>query len=112
MNDLIPIGAMQKIGINEDDVRSLHQSFDRAGTKTLRIHLWNGRTLVWKESPEGIRNHQALSVPEWSTLEERSAIIKRLYTDDKLTQVEIAQALGISQKTVSNSLRKLGIRKS
>ena len=112
MGELIPLfqSAITALGVAEDQVRSFSREYLKDGTKAIRLHLFNGQTLLWEETPEGIRSQHLYELPSWTTPEERDRVVKRLYSKGRLTQTEIAQAIGCSQKTVSNILRRMGVR--
>ena len=83
----------------------------RNGRRTVEGYNQNGekvviQTTIMNTSPgqnNGFRS-QTMTVCDQLSIEERRATARRLKTEEKLSQTEIAKRLGVSQKTISNDL--------
>ena len=76
----------------------------RTGERFAKATTSDGKTFIKTLSKSGVSQNSIIEIPPYSTKEERDAIIKELSRNN--TQDDIADMLGISQGTVSNSLRK------
>ncbi|EOT1757910.1 helix-turn-helix domain-containing protein [Citrobacter koseri] len=83
----------------------------RNGKRTVEGYNKNGekvviQTTVMNVTPSqnnGFRS-QTMTVCDQLSVEERRAVVQRMKKEEKLSQVEIARRLGVSQKTISNDL--------
>lgn len=85
--------VLVKMGVK----KSTGERFAKAVTK-------DGKTFIKTLSESGIEQDSITIIPCYSSKKERDKIIKDL--SKKYTQEDIADMLGISQGTVSNSLSK------
>lgn len=76
----------------------------RTGERFAKATTSDGKTFIKTLSKSGVSQNSIIEIPSYSTREERDAIIKELSRNN--TQDDIADMLGISQGTVSNSLRR------
>lgn len=76
----------------------------RTGEKFAKATTSDGKTYIKTLTRSGVSQNTMIEIPAYSTREERDVIIKEL--SKKHTQDDIADMLGVSQGTVSNSLRK------
>jgi DNA-directed RNA polymerase specialized sigma subunit len=84
----------------------------RNGKRTVEGYNQNGekvviQTTIINGSPNqnnGFRS-QTMTVCDQLPAEERREAARRLRHDERLSQVEIARRLGVSQKTISNDLK-------
>lgn len=76
----------------------------RTGERFAKATTSDGKTYIKTLSQSGVSQNTIIEIPSYSTKEERNKIISEL--SPKNTQEDIADMLGISQATVSNSLRK------
>lgn len=91
--------------ISPDELVSLNiGTKKRTGEKFAKATTSDGKTYIKTLSKSGVTQNTLVVIPPYSTKEERDNIIKEL--SKKNTQDDIADMLGISQGTVSNSLRK------
>lgn len=81
----------------------------RTGERFAKATTSDGKTFIKTLTRSGVSQSHLIEIPAYSTKEERDIIIKELA--EKHTQDDIADMLGISQGTVSNSLRRSGKRK-
>lgn len=84
----------------------------RNGKRTVEGYNHNGEKVVIEttivtsssEQNKGYRS-QAMSVCDNLTASERQRAARQMKDVDRLSQVEIAKKLGVSQKTISNDLK-------
>ena len=76
----------------------------RTGEQFAKATLSDGTTHIKSFYDTGVTEDSIISIPSYSSKEERNRIIEQLST--KYTQDDIADMLDISQSTVSNALSK------
>ena len=91
--------------VSPDELVSLNIGIKkRTGERFAKATTSDGKTYIKTLSRSGIAQNTIIEIPPYSTKEERDNIIGEL--SQTHTQDDIADMLGISQGTVSNSLRK------
>lgn len=91
--------------VSSEDLVSLNIGIKkRTGERFAKATTADGKTFIKTLSKSGVTQNSIIEIPPYSTKEERDVIIKELSRNN--TQDDIADMLGISQGTVSNSLRK------
>lgn len=103
-NDLFDAFSNEPEVISEEIVSMNIGIKKRTGERFAKATTSGGKTYIKTLSKTGIRQDAIISIPAYSTKAERDKIIADLAK--KNTQDDIADMLGISQGTVSNSLRK------
>lgn len=103
-DNLLNIFANDSV-ICPDELVSLNIGIKRrTGERFAKATTLDGKTYIKTLSKSGVSQNTVIEIPPYSTKEERDNIIKELSNNN--TQDDIADMLGISQGTVSNSLRK------
>jgi len=103
-NELIDAFANEPL-IESEDLVSLNIGYKkRTGERFAKAVTVEGKTYIKTLSKTGIETQEIISIPPYNSREERDDIIREL--SQKNTQDDIADMLGISQSTVSNTLRK------
>jgi predicted DNA-binding protein (UPF0251 family) len=85
----------------------------RNGKRTVEGYNRNGEKIVIQTTimnnsssqNNGFRS-QTMTVCDQLSVDERRAAARRLKAEEKLSQIEIAKRLGVSQKTISNDLKE------
>lgn len=103
-NDLINAFSNDSIVSNEDLVSLKIGYKKRTGEKIAKATTSDGRTFIKSLSPTGVTEEAVITIPYFSTKEERNEIICDL--SKKYVQDDIADMLDISQGTVCNVLKK------
>lgn len=79
------------------------------GERYMKLKTIDGMIYIKTLAQNGIVDTRCLKIPPYYTVQQRDELIRYLKTEKGLIQVDIADYLGISQGTVSNVLRKLGL---
>ena len=95
LSDAIESGEVEKYSILQDKY-----------TTTIQVNTSNGEKHIHKNVNINGFQEQSHTISTPMIAKERKEVVKNLYINNRLTQQEIANRLNISQKTVSNDLKR------
>ncbi|PKM68761.1 MAG: hypothetical protein CVU95_01340 [Firmicutes bacterium HGW-Firmicutes-2] len=104
-NELMTIFSNEPKVLNEDLVSLKIGYKKRTGEKIAKAVTADGRTFIKSLSPSGVTEESLVTIPNYSSKEERNKIIQDL--SNKYVQDDIADMLDISQGTVCNVLKSM-----
>ena len=92
-------------GVPSEDIVSLNMGIKkRTGERFAKATTSDGKTYIKTLSKTGVAQKSVITIPSYSSKEERDEIIMDL--SKRNTQDDIADMMDISQGTVSNVIRK------
>ena len=89
-----------------DPIRDRYEIKGGAGVAVVRVTRPTGEVINAYSRADGALQQMSVFEPSALSLQERRELEKQLY-DDKYTQAEIADLIGVKQQTVAYDLKKL-----